>query len=38
VIKGAEKLDIGAFIPKFSLYSDVLTSLKTALDIVAKKN
>jgi CheY-like chemotaxis protein len=37
IIKGAEKLDISAFVPKFSLYTDVLSSLKTAIDMAIKK-
>jgi len=30
-------LDISAFIPKLSTYSDVQTSLKTAIDMIEKK-
>lgn len=35
-IKGTEKLGVTSFIPKFSTYSDVQASLKTALDLAAK--
>jgi len=37
IIKDAGKLDISAFVPKFSLYTDVLSSLKTAIDMALKK-
>ncbi len=37
-ISGADKLGISAFIPKFSLYTDIQNSLKTALDVIKNKS
>ncbi len=37
IMKGAEKLGVSAFIPKLSVYSDVPSGLKTALDMAGKK-
>lgn len=37
VEKEAEKLGVGAFIPKLSTYQDVQANLKSAIDIVKKK-
>jgi DNA-binding response OmpR family regulator len=36
-IKGIEKYDVSAFIPKLSAYSDTQASLKAALDLVRTK-
>jgi DNA-binding NtrC family response regulator len=36
-IKGTEKLNVSAFIPKLSLYSDAHVSLKAALNMVEKR-
>ncbi|MDD5437064.1 MAG: response regulator [Candidatus Omnitrophica bacterium] len=35
-LKGTEKLGISAFIPKLSTYSDVSSSLKTTVEMLAK--
>jgi len=37
VIKGTEKLGVSAFIPKLSAYSNVLVSLKSAINMIEKK-
>jgi len=37
VIKGTEKLGVTAFIPKLSAYSNVLVSLKSAINMIEKK-
>ena len=36
-IKGTEKLKISAFIPKYSVYSDASSTLKSALEMAFKK-
>lgn len=36
-VKGAEKLNVSTFVPKLSIYSDVQSSLRVALDIAQKK-
>lgn len=37
VMEDVEKLGISAFIPKLSIYSDTLTSLKASLEMIEKK-
>lgn len=37
IMKSAEKLNVSAFIPKLSAYSDLGSSLKSAIDMVEKK-
>lgn len=36
-IEHSEELDVAAFIPKLSMFSDVQTALKTAIDMINKK-
>ena len=36
IIKGTEKLGISAFIPKLSIYSNATSSLKTAIEMLAR--
>ena len=37
VLKWSEKLNVSAFIPKLSAYSDVTSSLKAAIEMAGKK-
>ena len=37
IMKDTEKLDISAFIPKLSAYSDVASSLKAAIEMAGKR-
>ncbi len=37
VMRDVDKLGVAAFIPKLSIYTDTINSLKTALDMASKK-